>query len=58
MAREGDTLILKRLGTAVRETPLLPGLGLVRLDRRRREPEVDRLGREWGRTLSRPPEVP
>lgn len=49
---EDGTLVLKRLGTGVRRVSLAPGLGLVRMDRRRREPEVDRLGREWRRILS------
>lgn len=53
-ARQDGDLVLKRLGTAVRRVPVVPGLGLVRLDRRRREPEVDRIGREWRRILSRP----
>lgn len=49
--REGS-LVLKRLGTAVRCVRALPGLHFALLDRRRREPEVDRIGREWGRALS------
>lgn len=51
--REG-TLILKRLGTGVTRKGFGRGLGLVVLDRRRREPEVDRLAREWGRVLAGP----
>ena len=51
-ARDGG-MVLKRLGTALRRIGLFPGAGLVRLDRRRREPEVDRIGREWGRILWR-----
>ncbi len=46
------SLVLKRLGTAVRCVRALPGIHLVILDRRRRDPEVDRIGREWGRALS------
>ncbi len=46
-------LILKRLGTGVSLVALARGVGLVRLDRRRREPEVDRIGQEWRRVLSR-----
>jgi len=51
-ARDGG-VVLKRLGTGARRVGLLPGAGLVRLDRRRREPEVDRIGREWRRALWR-----
>jgi hypothetical protein len=51
-ARDGG-VVLKRLGTGVRRVGLIPGAGLVRLDRRRREPELDRIGREWGRILWR-----
>jgi len=50
----GGTLVLKRLGTGVRRRGFGSGLGLVLLDRRRREPEVDRLAREWRRALSGP----
>jgi len=52
MARQGGGLVLKRLGTAVRCVGVVPGLRLVLLDRRRREPEVDRIGRKWRRILS------
>jgi hypothetical protein len=54
VCRDGDALILKRLGTGVRKSEAGPGLGLVRLDRRRREREVDRLAREWGELLAGP----
>jgi len=53
LARHGGGLVLKRLGAAVRCVGVVPGVHLVLLDRRRREPEVDRIGREWRRTLSR-----
>jgi len=52
LARHGGGLVLKRLGTIVRCVGVVPGLHLVLLDRRRREPEVDRIGREWRRILS------
>jgi hypothetical protein len=58
VARQEKGLVLKRLGTQVREVSLAPGLTLLRMDRRRREREVDRLGREWGRRLSRARKVP
>ncbi len=53
LVRDRDGLVLKRLGTGVRRAAIVPGVGLVRLDRRRREAEVDRIGREWGQVLSR-----
>lgn len=52
VARVDRTLVLKRLGTGVTWKGFGAGLGLVLLDRRRREPEVDRLTREWGRMLA------
>ncbi|HEV8335187.1 MAG TPA: hypothetical protein VGR67_02070 [Candidatus Polarisedimenticolia bacterium] len=52
-AWEGGRLILKRLGTALRVVPAGPGVSLVRLDRRRREAEVDALGEAWRRRLAR-----
>lgn len=54
VTRHDGTLVLKRLGTGARRRGFGSGLGLVLLDRRRREPEVDRLAREWGRILSGP----
>lgn len=51
-SRDGGALVLKRLGAAVRKTWSGPGLGLLRLDRRRREAMLDRLLREWARTPS------
>jgi hypothetical protein len=56
--RVDGSLVLKRLGTGVRRISLGPWLGLMKMDRRRREPEVDRLGREWARTLFRSPGKP
>jgi len=53
LARQGGGLVLKRLGTAVRCVRVVPGLHLALLDRRRRGPEMDRIGREWRRALSR-----
>jgi len=52
-AREGGWVILKRLGTALRIVPAGPGVSFVRLDRRRREEEVDALGQAWRKRLAR-----
>jgi hypothetical protein len=51
-AWEEGRLILKRLGTALRIVRAGPGVSLVRLDRRRREGEVDALGQAWRRRLA------
>lgn len=50
---DGGRLVLKRHGAALSRRRLLPGLDLVRLDRRRKEPELDRLGVEWRRAVAR-----
>jgi hypothetical protein len=50
--REAGWLILKRHGARVRVRAVLPGLSIVRFDRRRPEPELDLLGEAWRRALA------